>query len=335
MVHKIHKWAELRGYYSRGALLLGNGASIAIDRRFGYSSLIDYAYVKGFLTEDVSLLFKFFNTNDFELVLRLVWQASNVNKSLGVPDLKTHEAYLRVRDCLIKSVRGIHPQHAEVSVYLDSIYNFIKNFDTVISLNYDLILYWASMYGHGVYDRHTIKDCFIHGEFKNDWEWLRGKLRFDKTTTLVFYPHGNLILVRDKVESEIKLTKGDVCLLDEILDAWASEKCVPLFVCEGHSQQKIKAIEGSHYLSVIYREVYQKIGEKLVIYGWGLGKQDEYILKRIAKSNIKSIAVSVYGDNQAYCNHVISAIHQVIPPCRVKIDFFASDSPGCWNNIDW
>ncbi|BBK11069.1 DUF4917 family protein [Klebsiella pneumoniae] len=334
MAHKIYKWSELSSYYSRGTLLLGNGASIAIDPNFGYSSLIDYASENNFLTEDVSLLFKFFETNDFELVLRLVWQASNVNKSLGVPDDKTHKAYLRVRDCLIKSVRGIHPQHHEVSIYLEPIYNFIKNFDTVISLNYDLILYWASMYGNGIYDQHTIKDCFIYGVFKNDWGWLRGQLNYDKTTTLVFYPHGNLILVRDKVESEFKLTTRDVCLLNEILDAWASEEYIPLFVCEGNSQQKIKSIEGSHYLSVIYREVYQNIGEKLVIYGWGLGKQDEYILKRIVKSSVKSIAVSVYGNDQAYCNHVISAIHQVINPSRVKVEFFASDSPGCWNNFD-
>ncbi|HBQ2222105.1 TPA: DUF4917 family protein, partial [Klebsiella pneumoniae] len=119
MAHKIYKWSELSSYYSRGTLLLGNGASIAIDPNFGYSSLIDYASENNFLTEDVSLLFKFFETNDFELVLRLVWQASNVNKSLGVPDDKTHKAYLRVRDCLIKSVRGIHPQHHEVSIYLE------------------------------------------------------------------------------------------------------------------------------------------------------------------------------------------------------------------------
>ncbi|MPT45784.1 MAG: DUF4917 family protein, partial [Klebsiella sp.] len=33
--------------------------------------------------------FRFFFLFDFELILRLVWQASNVNKSLEIPDHRT------------------------------------------------------------------------------------------------------------------------------------------------------------------------------------------------------------------------------------------------------
>jgi len=65
-----------------GAILLGNGASIAIDDSFAYGSLKEHATDNGLLTDDIQSLFDFFHTDDFELILRIVWQATNVNKSL-------------------------------------------------------------------------------------------------------------------------------------------------------------------------------------------------------------------------------------------------------------
>lgn len=147
MPHRIYEWGDISGNYRAGSLLLGNGASMSIDERFGYTSLIDYARENGLLTQDVQQLFNFFNTSDFELVLRLVWQASNVNRSLLIPDERTHVAYVRVRECLIASVRNVHPEYQEISEHIPAIYNFLKNFRTIISLNYDLILYWSIMYG--------------------------------------------------------------------------------------------------------------------------------------------------------------------------------------------
>lgn len=332
MTYKIYEWSELSGFYSRGSLLIGNGASIAIDKRFIYDSLLEYAEEHQFLTHDVNMLFDFFGTSDFEFILRLVWQASNVNRSLQINDDKTHAAYLRVRNCLIQTIRAIHPQYHEVASHIPNIYDFIKNFNTILSLNYDLILYWAVMYGNEINYHHTLKDCFVYGGFDCNWERFRVPIHIDKTVTLIFYPHGNLILARDKTESEFKLSSHGERLLEDILTAWQSEKCIPLFVCEGDTQQKIKAIEGSNYLSVIYREVYKKIGDKLVVYGWGMWGQDEYIIKQIAQSGVKHIAVSVYEHNQEYCREVVNKINKVMQPGGINIDFFASESPGCWNN---
>lgn len=335
MGFKIYKWNEIDKHYEGGSLLLGNGASMAVDKRFGYQSLIEHAEMKGLLPNDVFLLFDFFKTNDFELILRLVWQASNVNRSLGIPDEKTHGAYIRVRECLIDTVRSIHPQYVEISHNFMPIYDFLKKFRTVISLNYDLIVYWAIMYGNEIKDWHAVKDCFNNQRFEQNWKRYRMPIRYDKSTTLVFYPHGNLILSRDNIESEFKLSNVDGCLLDSILKAWRSEQCVPLFVCEGESYQKIKAIESSNYLNVVYREVYKDVGRKLVVYGWGIGKQDEYILKKLASSEVESIAVSVYGNNQDYCRRVIHTIFENISMRKVRVEFFDSESQGCWNNPQW
>lgn len=202
----IDNWSEIARDYQGGSLLLGNGASIAIDSRFGYSSIIEHARKNELLSDDIEQLFDFFKTEDFELVLRLVWQASNVNRSLRIPDERTYTAYIRVRECLIQSVRDIHPEYQEISEYLPSIYTFIKEFSTVISLNYDLIIYWAIMHGTSIRDRHSLKDCFVNKQFYENWRDLRTSLHYGGITTLVFYPHGNLVLCRNNVEAEFKIT---------------------------------------------------------------------------------------------------------------------------------
>lgn len=141
MSHQISDWNAIAQDFvdGNGALLIGNGASRAVDTRFEYISLFKHAKKK-LMTADVQKLFTFFKTKDFELVLRLVWQATNINQALGISDNKTRDAYLHIRDCLIEVVREIHPDYQEIAEQtISTIYSFIKQFHTVLSLNYDLI----------------------------------------------------------------------------------------------------------------------------------------------------------------------------------------------------
>lgn len=331
MAHRIFEWQEIAENYYGGSLLLGNGASMSIDNRFGYTSLVDHARENGLFTQDIQQLFNFFNTTDFELVLRLVWQASNINCALLIQDNRTHAAYVRVRECLIESVRDVHPEYHEISEHIPTLYQFLKKFRTVISLNYDLILYWSIMYGFDVNDRHSLKDCFYYGQFHEDWSLLRKPIYGNVSTTLAFYPHGSLVLCRDNIETESKIKGNSDGLLEAILRAWQSEQVVPLFVSEGTSKQKINSIRSSSYLNTVYREVLTTLEPSLVIYGWGLWEQDIYILERIALSQVRSVAVSVYGNDQAYCNRVSHIIHQILGT-QVQVSFFLSNSSGVWNN---
>ncbi|WP_225011092.1 DUF4917 family protein, partial [Pseudomonas aeruginosa] len=161
MPYPVVPWEHVAPNYHRGTILLGNGASIAVSPSFGYGSLLDHAQRAGLLGADVQQLFGFFRTSDFELILRLVWQASNVNRSLQIPDNRTHQAYLNVRECLIQAVRDVHPAYDLVSGHLPSMYQFLRGFDTVISLNYDLLVYWTMTYGLDIQDGHLFKDCFL------------------------------------------------------------------------------------------------------------------------------------------------------------------------------
>lgn len=331
MPFTIHNWEDIANNYS-GTLLLGNGASRAVDARFGYESLVDHAFNHGLLTDDVQSLFRFFQTEDFELVLRLVWQASNVNQSLNIPDNRTHDAYVRVRDSLIRAVRDIHPEYQEISAQIPTIYNFVKGFNTAVSLNYDLILYWAVMYGQDIPDGCSLKDCFVDGVFYDDWVRLRQPIWGNVSSTLAFYPHGSLVLARNLVEAELKLSGNGDGLLESILQAWQTERYVPLFVSEGTAQQKINAIQNSSYLNTVYREVLPTLSQDLVVFGWGFWEQDLYILDRMAYSGIQRVAVSVHNQDQAYCNRVYQVLTQSLGN-RVHVDFFHSNSPGCWNNV--
>ncbi len=327
----ISSWEAISRHYG-DTILLGNGASIAVDPRFSYKSLLKHAIEQRLLPADTQQLFDFFKTEDFELILRIVWQAANVNQSLQIPDKKTHSAYVNLRDCLIQTVRDIHPEHYQVSAYLPSIYQFLKRFQTVISLNYDLVVYWAMTYGLGIDDQHAFKDCFVGGGiFYDDWQRFRQPVFGERSTTLVFYAHGSLVLCRNIVEQELKIHNGDSGLLEAVLQHWQSEQVVPLFVSEGRWQQKVASIRNSYYLSTVYREVLTSQRDTLVVYGWGFAEQDLHLLQRMRGSRINRVAVSVYRDrgDQAYCYRVSQLIRDTLGP-QVLVEFFDSESPGCW-----
>lgn len=330
MPYEIKQWNDIAQKYG-DTLILGNGASVAVNDSFLYGSLLERARTDKLISDDVQQVFDFFNTQDFELVLRTVWQATNINSALKIEDKRTREAYLNVRAALIRAVREVHPQHDTVSPHFPAIYQFLKRFDTVISLNYDLILYWTMMYGFNVKDGHLFKDCFVNGEFHDDWEELRTPIRGADAVTLVFYPHGSLVLSRDKVEQERKIRGGDTRLLDAILSQWETEEVVPLFVSEGTWQQKVSAIRSSYYCSTVYREVLASEHRTLTIFGWGLGEQDMHILDRMKGAGVASVAVSVYQKRQADCNHAAHVIAEKLGG-GVEVEFFDSGSRDCWIN---
>lgn len=329
----IKKWNEIKENFSDG-LLLGNGASVAIDGSFSYKSLKKHAVDEGYFTEQVQALFDAFHTEDFELILRIVWHAYHVNDALEIQDDKTQKAYEAVRDTLISSVRSIHCSHATASANFGYIYEFSKSFKTICSLNYDLTLYWLTMYANDIKDGHVFKDCFNKKSFDDDWFKFREPIYNQRACTLFFYPHGNLVFARDKIENEVKLQAEDNDLLESILSKWEKGSYIPLFVSEGTTEQKVKSIQSSYYLNTVYREVLTNIGESLTIYGWGLGEHDLHIINRICLGGTRRFAISVFpdGKEEAYCNRVTQVIKDACNGDKTEIEFFCTTSEGCWVN---
>lgn len=327
----IHQWSDIKDRFQGGALLLGNGASLAVHKGFGYPSLRQAAEDQGHITPEVAGVFRAFGKDDFELVLRRLWEATLVNKALGIEPGQIEKAYQLVRSALISTVRDIHISHDDAKRHFAPMFQFMKTFDTVFSLNYDLLVYWAMMASQGEL-RRWFKDGFQEGGvFREDWETLRKPYGADGTT-LVFYPHGSLLTARRDDYTEGKLTLplgGGATLLDRILQLWETGSASPLFVSEGTAEQKKKSIANSNYLSRVFREALPNAGESLVIYGWAISEQDAHILGQLRRtgSSLRRVAVSVYGGSQASAQQAEDALAAV----GVKeVLFFDAESSGCW-----
>lgn len=349
MKYQIHQWEDIKDQFVESTLLIGNGASVALHSQFSYTSLKEYAEENEELDEDILKLFNEFETNDFEYILRLVWHASIINNKLNIDDDRTQKAYENIRDALIQSVRAIHSTYDQINVSLPTLYEFTKNFKTIISLNYDLILYWIMMHGNDQRDGHKFKDCFISNIFQDDWSKFRSPIGKEKDITLVFYPHGNLSLARNIYDEEYKISNNGSNLLNSILKTWSRGKAVPLFISEGTAEKKLKSILSSGYLQTVYDEVLPSIfstessGNNLVIYGWALGEHDTHILKRILcgrnrsslnNNSINKIAISLYNPTQDDCFRIEQTIKKSLNVSELELQlyFFNSASSGCWNN---
>ena len=155
--------------------------------------------------------------------------------------------------------------------------------------------------------------------------------------TLVFYPHGNLVIAESFFEGELKIKVRSGVGRDDLLTAigakWKEGGLKPVFVSEGSSSEKVSSIGRSDYLRVVYEKLIpSKVGDGLVVYGWGMHENDYHILEAVRLRGIKRVAVSVFRDEGAdeYCQHVKSSLKKVgIDP---ELYFFWSDSDGCWNN---
>jgi hypothetical protein len=344
--NRIYEWGDIEKHF-RHKLLLGNGASRAVWRDFKYSSLYEEAKKAGRIDAGLTKLFSDFNTNDFEYILRLLSQAKRVNQILHIKDESTFELYRKLKKTLVDTIWDIHPKHDQVKNLLLPMAQFMKRFDTVLSLNYDLLVYWAMLEGNDKYGK-WFKDGFIdEGRFDNYYDNLHEPYQAEGAT-LVFYPHGNLILATEFLGNEVKLSRsGEKYLLDRILDIWERRDYIPLFVSEGETEEKLQAIRRSNYLKTVYDREIDSSSESLVVYGWSFRNEDEHILRGIIHGGVDRIAVSVHsgsGNVQSFCETVKYKIYNMYSILdqnkkkgekkrkRCQIRFFDSKSNGVWIN---
>jgi len=343
--YKIYQWKDLtllNDNLKESTLILGNGASIAISEVFSYSSLFEKATSDQILNSKATKVFEAIQTKDFELVLNKLRQAAIINDVLGLDsDHVASETYKDIKDALIKVVKDNHISYQSRRFSINDVRNFMKQFKTVIDLNYDLLVYWAIMSDNPI----TMKDCFTKrrgdGEgnsFNYEIETFRETYKNVTNPTLVFYPHGSLVLLTDKNNEELKIKRtNNDNLLDEIANKW-SGNYVPLFVSEGDSAQKEKAIKRSSYLNFIYENVLNNLGENIIIYGWSMSDQDKHLIDKIfKKTNVKTVFLSIFTDGKTddELEEEQTKIIKILQKRNkdITIKFFASNSEGVWNSI--
>jgi len=191
-------------------------------------------------------VFDYLGTSDFELVMRMLRHAYYVNLALDISEDLTDGACNDLKVTLIEAVRAIHIEHDDSAPHLTQVYKFMSRYNTVLSLNYDLTVYWSMLLGNEEIGGNWFKDCWGGGAFDGDWGRFRQPIGVDGTT-LVFYPNGNLILATSLTGGEVKLSvsKPYMRLLGKVISTWEAGEYLPLFVSEGESKQKLAAISRS------------------------------------------------------------------------------------------
>ena len=339
----IYNWNQLK-HLGFDSLILGNGASIAIDSCFSYRSLYEIA-TNGSLSTEVQRVFERYQTCDFEFVLKMLWRTHQVNQLLGVCDPPVEAAYNTVRNALIETVHRVHVDYQLVEPYLPQIHQFMQEFENVFSLNYDLIVYWAMIYGNKEKSGNWYKDCFAGSDqtFIDDVEWMRKPIQNHlNKSTMVFYPHGNLVLATNVLGQELKLcARENSALLDNIVQRWSATDSTPLFVSEGDSDQKLRSINRNAYLHTIYSSVLKGLHKpSICVYGWALGRQDEHLIKAIGATYPSKLAISVYTGDPNYKKHCEMILHELPNNNNfygfkyTDISFYDSSSQGCWIHPD-
>lgn len=319
---KLGKWEDIKDEFKQATLILGNGFSIGIYEKFKYDSLWNEAKnepacgeTREPLSKELCSLAEELNTGtNFELLLRQLYTAKVVNEKLKLDAEHIVECnYDKLRNALIETIQEIHCEHNEAKCELIKRIDFLKQFNTVFSLSYDLLVYWIINLNNQIeeilfekakpeyyHKQRTLKDCWDKDGFNyDDWAKYREPFTYEKNRTLVFFPHGALHLVQTEngVVEKIKSTK-DSDLLSRIEEVWRndSDKKHPLFVAEGNQYEKLRAIQSNAYLHTVYHQILPSSikGKKLVIFGWAMSDFDKHLINKITSSEPTKIAIGIH-----------------------------------------
>jgi len=322
----IKKWKDIKEDFT-DALLMGNGASIEFDKKFTYKSLWEAAKDTDQITDKIDNLAKALHTGtNFELLMNKLFEVINVNNKFDIKSDEIINTYKSIRKALINTVRENHCEYDDVKDRFNEQIPFLKNFNTIFSLNYDLLLYWIRIASNNKTKKDQFYDCFSYIGFYDEWLRNYWEINSDNQYTCVFYPHGALHLARDKQGTDKKIFAEGVDLLKTIIHQWSNNESLPLFVSEGNSKNKMASIKRSDYLLKVYNEILPKSGPTLVIYGWSMDeKVDGHILNQIIGGNYKKIAVHVHRPTTEDIDQFINDTNEKLKNNFNEITYFELD----------
>jgi hypothetical protein len=190
----------------------------------------------------------------------------------------------------------------------------LGSYRTVFTTNYDLLNYWSIQHRPD-----AITDLFQGTEPRFDLSLTAT----DKTRLL--YLHGGLHLVRNQDGTARKLMSTEGTLLGSfaINNTIKTLDDVPLFVNEGPTQDKLKTIRSSDYLSFCYDQLLGH-GDGLCIFGHALGEQDSHIIHALRQAKPKTAAISIYPRSKAFIQHQKRHYTKVFEGTGVELRFFDS-----------
>jgi hypothetical protein len=310
---ELEDWSTLNGSIDFPELLIGNGASLAVWRKFAYFSLFDEAQTTKNrpLSPTELSVFRALDTSNFGQVLSALKNSIRVNAALTINSSSPRHRYFAIKEALIHAVRSVHIPWSQMQASsLGRINSALSQYQTVYSGNYDLLNYWAVMHAPTAFD-----DLFRGADSTFD---VGNNDRQGKATRML-YLHGGMHLVKNIDGSTRMLTSSESTLLASFAINLLGD--IPLFVNEGSSADKLKAIRSSDYLSFCHHQL-ARPKETLCIFGHSLGAQDQHLVQALKQARVKTLAISVYPHNPLFIQQRKQHYSSLFAEQNVALRFF-------------
>lgn len=283
----LPSWAEVSDRHPCDALLLGNGASRAIWKPFGYFSLFEQAQQVRHKALGVSdqALFKSLGSELFEPVLSALNTTVRANAALAIGSTAPLNRYYSIKEALIHAVRAVHVPFGRLpEPTLQRLNTELRRYARVYTSNYDLLLPWAVQQAPDGFASHFDEQGFF------DVRQRTG------TGTQVLHLHGGLHLLKLPDGS----TRQRAARGSELLDGFAVNLPgeVPLFVNEGPSDDKLRVIRQSDYLSASLGELARE-RRGLCLLGQHLDNGDQHLLEALRQARPKHLAIGLRSLGEA------------------------------------
>lgn len=282
-------------------------------------------------------------TTDFERVIRSLKDAAKLVKLYNESEkllTKTLTSDAKeLKSLLVNTISKHHP--SDPTNLSDSEYRFgrvfLRNFNNIYTLNYDLLLYWTLMHefdDESDEEKIIFDDGFRHPDGQDStvpyvsWEVENSNKQN------VYYLHGALHLFESDIElQKFTWTRTGVKLMTQVNES-LDKGFYPLIVAEGTSAQKMSRIMKSGYLQRGLKSL-ASIGGALFIYGMSMSENDEHILKRVKKSKISTLWVGIYGDqtsanNKAIMNRALALGSNKSKNKALSVNFYDAASAKVW-----
>ncbi|MBK5007784.1 DUF4917 family protein [Pseudomonas sp. S32] len=275
-------WPDLATQHPCTALLVGNGASRALWKPFSYFSLYEQAQRAGRkkgLTISDQALFKSLGTELFEPVLSALNATVRTNAALAINSTAPLNRYYSIKEALIHAVRTVHlPWPLVPTATLATLNQALRSYRSVYTSNYDLLLPWALQHAP-----QGFAELF-------DEQGFFDVRRTACEGTRVLHLHGGMHLLKLPDGTTRQRSASSAELLQGFAVNTPGE--VPLFVNEDRSDEKLRTIRNSDYLSWCLGQL---AGERdgVCLFGQHLDSSDQHLLDAIRQARPKHLAIAI------------------------------------------
>lgn len=307
------------------SILLANGFSQAWNRDiFNYQNLLEKSNF-GERDEKIKEIFEKLETYDFEKVMRALQTGEIIGEAyslsqVNIEEIRSDKEHLK--NTLIDVIANTHParsSHITREQY-HSAKIFISQFDSIFTLNYDLLLYWIAN-KYDIEPRGYLTDDGFRG---NEWE--------NHEDQKLFFLHGGLHIY-DSGTAIKKITfraANDRSIVDQVRENLNVNK-FPLFVSEPTYDKKLRRIEHNPYLNTCYKML-KTLKGVLFIHGHSFDENDKHIFDQIKNSHINKVFVSVFGDENSDQNTRTKAnARAYLERFGLVVYFYDAATVNIWN----